>query len=75
MRENPVISVRSSKGCKITWKKKMHGKKLKPSELANDIASPQTRYILFLIVGGDGVKLKILGRKTSSSFNYYTRMT
>ena len=53
----------------------MHGKKLKPSELANDIASPQTRYILFLIVGGDGVKLQILGRKTSSSFNYYTRMT
>ena len=53
----------------------MHGKKLKPSELANDIASPQTRYILFLIVGEDGVKLQILGRKTSSSFNYYTRMT
>ena len=35
---------------------KIHGKKLKPSELVNDIASPQTRYILFLIVGGDGVK-------------------
>ena len=54
---------------------KMHGKKLKPSELVNHIASPQTRYILFLIVWGDGVKLQILGRKTSSSFNYYTRMT
>ena len=31
--------------------------------------------LLLLIVGGRGVKMKILGKNYSTSFNYYKRMT
>ena len=31
--------------------------------------------LLLLIVGGGGVKMKILGKNYSTSFNYYKRMT